>query len=176
MNDLRPHFRRGFEADGATLARVAVRTFADAFSADNSSEAMAVYMAQAFGSEQQTNELTDPAIITILTELDEELIAYAQLRTAEPPPACVTGPAPIELWRFYLDRRWHGKGLAQELFAEVLNSAKEAKGETLWLGVWERNGRAQSFYRKCGFKDVGDHEFLLGNARQRDRIMSLSLG
>ncbi len=176
MNDRTPQFRRGLGGDAIALTHLAARTFEDAFASDNPAVAVATYMAQAFGPEQQAKELADPDIITILTELDEELIGYAQLRTAEPPPPCVASPAPIELWRFYLDRRWHGRGIAQGLFAQVLDSARTAGGETLWLGVWEHNRRAQAFYGKCGFEDVGDHEFLLGNTRQRDRIMSLSLG
>ncbi len=176
MNDLTPHFRRGLEGDADTLARVAASTFGDAFGADNPPEAMTAYMAQAFGPEQQANELADADIITILAELDEKLIGYAQVRTAELPPPCVAGPSPVELWRFYLDRQWHGRGFARQLYAEVEAYARAAGGQTLWLGVWEHNGRAQAFYRKCGFADVGDHEFLLGGERQRDRIMSLSLG
>ncbi len=176
MNGLTPQFRRGLEEDATALAHLAARTFEDAFAANNPPVAMAAYMARAFGPEQQAKELADPAIITILAELDDALIAYAQLRTTESPPSCVAGPSPIELWRFYVEDQWHGRGVARQLFAEVEASARAAGGKTLWLGVWEHNGRAQTFYRKCGFTDIGDHEFLLGSERQRDRIMSLSLG
>ena len=45
----------------------------------------------------------------------------------------------------------------------------------LWLGVWERNPRAQAFYRKSGFADVGSQVFLVGTDAQTDRVMELIL-
>jgi hypothetical protein len=37
--------------------------------------------------------------------------------------------------------------------------------------VWEKNVRANRFYQRYGFKDVGSHDFLLGSDPQTDRIM-----
>jgi GNAT superfamily N-acetyltransferase len=59
----------------------------------------------------------------------------------------------MELWRFYLDQQWHGRGTAQRLISRVDEEALQAGARTLWLAVWERNGRAQAFYRECGFVD-----------------------
>lgn len=53
----------------------------------------------------------------------------------------------------------------------VLDAARELGGRTLWLGVWERNPRAMAFYRKCGFRDAGSHQFVVGTDSQTDRIM-----
>jgi uncharacterized protein YjhX (UPF0386 family) len=39
------------------------------------------------------------------------------------------------------------------------------------LGVWNRNVRAITFYRRSGFKDVGTHEFKLGSDPQIDQVM-----
>jgi ribosomal protein S18 acetylase RimI-like enzyme len=59
--------------------------------------------------------------------------------------------------------------------AAVLRAAVELGGVTLWLGVWERNPRAIAFYQKCGFRDVGSHDFWFGNDRQTDRVMVTAL-
>ena len=90
-------------------------------------------------------------------------------------PDCVTGPEPIELWRFYVDRPWHGRGIAQALMERVKAAARERGAKTLWLGVWERNDRARAFYAKCGFADAGEHIFLFGTDPQTDRVMVTSL-
>ena len=45
----------------------------------------------------------------------------------------------------------------------------------VWLGVWERNARAIAFYAKCGFADVGAHDFRLGDDLQTDRVMVVGL-
>jgi ribosomal protein S18 acetylase RimI-like enzyme len=101
-------------------------------------------------------------------------VGYAQVRTVRP-PACVVPTNAIELWRFYVARAWHGRGVAQELMVAVVQAARAAGGETLWLGVWELNPRAQAFYKKSGFVDVGTQTFLLGIDEQNDRVMAMSL-
>ncbi len=90
-------------------------------------------------------------------------------------PDCVAGPGAIELWRFYVLREWHGQGIAQALMERVRAEAAARGAATLWLGVWDQNPRAQAFYRKCGFVDVGDHVFLFGTDPQRDRVMETKL-
>jgi ribosomal protein S18 acetylase RimI-like enzyme len=103
------------------------------------------------------------------------MAAYAQVRHGSPPPPCVTGPKTFQLWRFYVDRPWIGRGIAQRLMAAARAEAEALGGETLWLGVWERNLRAMAFYRKCGFVDVGSHPYVVGNDPQTDRIMACRL-
>ncbi|MDC0707071.1 hypothetical protein POL68_01175 [Stigmatella sp. ncwal1] len=47
--------------------------------------------------------------------------------------------------------------------------------DVLWLGVWERNARAQAFYSRWGFTEVGEMRFLLGDDLQRDLVLALAL-
>jgi ribosomal protein S18 acetylase RimI-like enzyme len=174
--------RRGVPApaEAATLAAFARRTFSEAFAADNPPEDMAAYLAAAYGQERQQAELANPAYITLIAEAgsraseDGFIIGYAQVR-CHPAPDCVRGKSPVELWRFYVDRRWHGTGVAQALMNAALDAGRDLGGKTIWLGVWERNPRAISFYQKCGFQDVGTHVFVLGTDRQTDRVMARSL-
>jgi len=162
--------RRGTAADAAVLAALARDTFFDTFAATNDAGDMALHLAHAYGVPQQTAELTDPAVITLLVEEGAQAVAFAQVRTS-PVPKCVDGARPVELWRFYVTREWHGRGIAQALMARVVAEAAATGAQTLWLGVWERNPRAQAFYGKCGFADVGEHVFLFGTDPQTDRVM-----
>jgi GNAT superfamily N-acetyltransferase len=166
--------RRPEPADAAPLAELAARLFADTFAADNRPEDMAAHLADRFGVRQQSAEIADPGILTFVVEAAAGLIGYTQVRRA-PPPDCVTGEAPVELGRFYVDRSWHGRGLAQRLMAVVRDAALALGGRTLWLTVWERNPRAIAFYAKCGFRDVGCQAFRLGADLQTDRVMGVDL-
>jgi ribosomal protein S18 acetylase RimI-like enzyme len=168
------NIRTAAPADAAVLADLARTTFYDAFAASNDAADMALHLARAYGVPQQTAEIEDPRITTLLVEQDGAAVAYAQIRTGHV-PACVSGPAPIELWRFYVDREWHGRGIAPALMERVRGAARARGAETLWLGVWERNDRARAFYAKCGFADVGEHIFLFGTDPQTDRVMTLTL-
>jgi ribosomal protein S18 acetylase RimI-like enzyme len=162
--------RLGQAADSSALAELAARTFREAFGADNRPQDLALHLAQAYGPAVQARELADPGVTTLVVEVEGHLAGYAQLRAGPVPPG-VTGPAPLELWRFYIGGRWHGKGMAQALMERVVEEAGRREARTLWLGVWERNERAKAFYRKCGFEDQGSQIFLVGTDPQTDRIM-----
>lgn len=163
--------RRGEPRDAELLAEFAARTFSDTFAAGNRPEDMAAYLPSAYGVNLQATELANPDIVTLLMQnASDTLVAYAMLRRG-PAPECVIGTEPVEVWRFYVDRPWHGYGLAQRLMSAVYEAAHEWNAHTLWLGVWERNERAIAFYAKCGFSDVGAHDFWVGADKQTDRIM-----
>lgn len=166
--------RHGGPSDALLLSAIARQTFFDTFAATNDPADMALHLERAYGVAQQAAELADPLIVTLLVEANGEAIGYAQLREGDV-PGCVTGPGPIELWRFYVLREWHGQGIAQSLMERVRAEAAARGAATLWLGVWDRNPRAQAFYRKCGFVDAGDHVFLFGTDPQRDLVMETRL-
>jgi diamine N-acetyltransferase len=165
------HIRRGEPRDAVALAEFAARTFSDTFAGANRPEDMAAYLPSAYGVNYQVSELANPDIVTLLMETDSGVLAaYAMLRRGSP-PECVTGHGPVELWRFYVDKPWHGFGLAQRLMSEVEQAARELGAQVLWLGVWEKNERAIAFYNKSGYRDVGAQDFWVGADRQTDRIM-----
>ena len=164
------HIRAGTIQDAAALAAFAARTFAETFAADASAADMEAHLSRAYGVAQQSEELTSPAVITLLAEADGRLAGYAQVRRGPAPP-CVESPDAIELHRFYVDSPAHGTGVAQRLMVAVCDAARTAGARHLWLGVWERNARAIRFYAKSGFVDVGSHDFVLGTDRQTDRVM-----
>jgi ribosomal protein S18 acetylase RimI-like enzyme len=167
---LRIQIRLAQPSDAVALSDLAVRTFRDTFAAANTAEDMAMYLAKSYSVAQTEQELADPAMATLVAESDGTLIAFAQLRLGSAPPGPETA-APVEIWRFYVDQPWHGRGIAAELMARVESHAADHGAQTLWLGVWEHNARGIAFYRKTGFTDVGEQEFVLGTDVQRDRVM-----
>jgi diamine N-acetyltransferase len=166
--------RRAAPGDAAALAELGAHTFRDAFEADNTPDDMALYLASSYGPDLQSAELRDTGIVTLLAEGGNRLAGYSQLREG-PAPDCIDGPSPIELWRFYVERAWQGRGVAQMLMATTIEAAAARGAGTIWLCVWERNHRAQAFYRKSGFQDRGEKPFILGTDRQTDRVMALAL-
>ena len=160
--------------DAPWLAALAERTFRETYAPHNTPENMERYVADHFGLERQEAELRDGRMITLVAEADGEPAGYAQLSRG-PAPAGVGSAAPMEVVRFYVDRPWHGRGLAQALMAGAVDAARAEGARTLWLGVWERNPRAIAFYHKCGFQDAGTQTFVLGVDHQRDLVLARSL-
>lgn len=171
MSDTGYQIRAAVPADSAALAALGERTFRDTFAADNTPENIAAHLAATYSPARQAAELADPRRTTLVAATPAgELIGFVQLFAGEA-PAAVTGPAPVEILRLYVDRGYHGRGVAHRLMTAAVEAAAARGAGTLWLGVWERNPRAIAFYRKWGFEDVGSHEFLLGSDRQTDRLM-----
>ena len=110
----------------------------------------------------------------MLAEHDGALTAFGQLRPDAPNKHVSPEPA-AEIKRLYVQRHWHGQGLAQQLMSALYGAASEHSVKSIWLGVWEHNARAIAFYRKMGFEVVGDTRFALGSDLQRDLIMSAPL-
>jgi ribosomal protein S18 acetylase RimI-like enzyme len=166
--------RRANPEDANLLAELGARTFRETFAADNTSEDMAAYLASNFNLARQTAELVQPASIFLIAEVGGAAAGYAKLHAGEPAEG-IEGARPIELVRLYAAREWLGRGIGEALMRACLDEARRAGYETIWLGVWERNERAQAFYRKWDFRAVGEHMFQLGSDQQRDILMERAI-
>ena len=162
--------RRANREDAGLLAELGARTFAQTFAVDNTPENMAAYIAASFNLAQQTAELADPESVFLIAEVCGLAAGYAMLHAGEPVEG-VDGAKPVELVRLYVSHEWLGRGVGEALMRACVDEARQAGHRTIWLGVWERNGRAQAFYRKWNFRVVGEHVFQLGSDPQRDLLM-----
>ena len=176
--------RPGTPADADRLSAFARRVFDATFAADNAPAHMAAYLDAAFTPARQAAELHAPDATILLAEAQGDaredggraLAGYAHVVLGGDAPACVAGPAPAELKRFYVDPAFHGGGTAGHLMDAAIAAAVARGARTLWLGVWERNARAIAFYAKRGFADVGAQRFVLGADVQTDRVMQRPIG
>jgi ribosomal protein S18 acetylase RimI-like enzyme len=162
--------RRATFADAKLLTELGARTFVETFAADNSTENMSAYLSAAFIVEQQANELSDPERSVFIAEIEGRGVGYAML-LPDDAPSEITGEKPIELVRLYVSKESIGSGVGAALMQACLDEAAARDFQTIWLGVWENNRRAQAFYRKWKFEEVGTHVFQLGDDPQRDLLM-----
>lgn len=163
--------RRALVDDAAALAEFGARTFFETFAAENTVEDMQLHLKSAWAPELQRAEILDARVDTLLAcDAGGALAGFAQLRAGDA-PACIATVRPVELLRFYVDKPWQGQGVAHRLMAAVEQQARAHGARELWLGVWERNPRAQAFYRKHGFRQVGTQIFVVGTDPQTDHVM-----
>ena len=163
--------RRATVDDAAALAEFGARTFFETFAKDNAAEDMRLHLASAWAPALQRAEILDAEIDTLLAcDAGGGLAGFAQLRAGHA-PADVATVQPVELLRFYVDKPWQGQGVASQLMLAVETQARARGARELWLGVWERNERAQAFYRKHGFRKVGTQIFVVGTDPQTDHVM-----
>ena len=166
--------RRATPEDANLLAELGASTFRETFAAENTAEDMDAYLAAHFNTTQQTAELAHPSSTFLIAEVGGIAAGYAKLHPGGAAEG-IEGARPVELVRLYASSEWHGRGVGGALMRACLDEARSGGYETIWLGVWERNPRAQAFYRKWGFQAVGDHVFQLGSDAQRDILMARAL-
>lgn len=167
-----PHItlRPATVADAGPLSRFAARTFDEAFGSDSDRADVDAYLAEAFRPEVQAAEITEPGAFVLLAESDGTLVGYVHMCDSEP-PACIRQRPALELKRLYVDQMCQGTGLGGRLLRAGVAHARDAGAAAVWLGVWERNTRAQRLYAREGFVRAGEHVFQLGRDPQTDWVM-----
>jgi GNAT superfamily N-acetyltransferase len=157
--------------DARALTAFMTDCFRETYVSLCAAEDIDAYVAGAFLEPRQRAELQDPSMRTLLIEERDAWAGYAQLKWGEPAPS-VRGRPAVELARFYVDRPWQGRGVAQVLMRAALEAAAAEGARVAWLGVWQRNPRAVRFYEKAGFRVVGTQGFTMGRDVQQDHVMA----
>lgn len=169
-----PHIRHATVDDATALASFAAQAFAHTYLGLDDPQEIADYCAEHFQPEVMAGVIRDPACTTLLAWVGVQLAGYAILRD-KPPPACVAGPQPLQLWRLYLGQHFIGQGLGARLMQAVHAEARARGAQTLWLGVYDRNVRAVQFYERAGFAQVGTDQFLFGGQYYADPIYAAAV-
>ena len=162
-------------SDNLLLSELGARTFYDTYAADNTPGNMAAFLRASYHPEKQSAELADPSSVFLIAEIAGTAVGFARLRTGNPSEG-ITGKHPIEIARLYAYSEWIGQGVGASLIQACLDEAGKQGCDTIWLGVWERNHRAFSFYRKWGFIKKGFHIFQVGEDMQKDTLMQRPVG
>ena len=156
------------------LQKIGRQTFKETFSESNSEENMKNYLEEGFSKEKLTVELNDKNSEFYFAKLEEEVIGYLKVNFGDSQTELKDSKA-LEIERIYVSKEFHGKSVGQLLYDKAIEVAKQKGSEYVWLGVWEENPRAISFYKKNGFVEFDKHIFKLGDDEQTDIMMKLKL-
>lgn len=156
------------------LQEIGRQTFSETFSAGNTEENMKNYLEEGFSDEKLSQELNDPNATFYFAKQDDDIIGYLKLNFGASQTELKDESA-LEIERIYVLKDFHGKSVGQVLYNKAIDIAKENKARYVWLGVWEENPRAISFYKKNGFVEFDKHIFKLGDDEQTDIMMKLIL-
>jgi diamine N-acetyltransferase len=160
--------------DARLLSYLGAKTFQDTFMSSNTEKDMDLYLAKNFSKEQLERELKEDGTTFIIAEHNGEAVGYAKMRAQEEPEG-LNESNQIEIERIYSRKEYFGKAVGKALMEACLNLAMAAGHKVAWLGVWENNPRAISFYEKWGFRKFGTHPFVLGTDLQTDILMKKEL-
>lgn len=152
------------------LQEISITTFEETFGEQNSSEHMEAYLQKAFNVERLGRELANPDSHFFFALAEDEVAAYLKLNT-DGAQSEEMGSDALEIERIYVKSAFQKHGLGRLLLNRALEMAGELGKSKVWLGVWEHNENALSFYKKKGFVQTGAHSFYMGDDEQTDLIM-----
>jgi diamine N-acetyltransferase len=156
------------------LQNIARQTFYETFIEVNTQENVNKYLDASFSEAKLTAELNDRNSEFYFAKINDNIIGYLKVNFG-PSQTELKDDKAMEIERIYVIREFHGKKAGQLLFEKAGEIAHQKKAEYIWLGVWEKNIRAISFYRKNGFYEFDRHIFKLGDEKQTDLMMKIEL-
>jgi ribosomal protein S18 acetylase RimI-like enzyme len=158
------------EEDIPQLQEVAISTYHNTFAHFNTPENMLAYFEQAYNLKTLTDELHEPRSKLFIACEGDQLLGFARLRECDE-VRHLLGENTVELQRLYVLTSAQGKSIGKLLMERALQYAVDNNYEWIWLGVWERNVKAQEFYKKWGFERFSEHTFWQGDDPQTDWLL-----
>ena len=165
---------RATSDDIEKIRKIGMETMYETFAKSNTDENTDIYLKESFNPEKISEELNNTESEFYLAVLNEQIIGYLKINFSQA-QSDVKDKESLEIERIYVRKEFQGKGIGKILFNKALEIAKKNKLKYIWLGVWENNFRAISFYKKNGFIEFDKHIFRYGNDDQTDLLMKLEL-
>ena len=162
-------------ADLPELAAVAAQTFPLACPPSVSQENVAAFIDDNLTQAHFARYLNDPGRLVLVARQDGRMIGYAMLIRGVPEDddvqKAVTLRPAVEISKMYVLPDSHGAGGSAALMTDALDHAPHLDAKCVWLGVNQKNERAQRFYAKHGFTVNGTKTFRLGTRIENDYVM-----
>lgn len=152
------------------LKQLGRKTFYETFAESNDEATIQNYLEKSFSNEKIKAELSNPDSYFFIAYDRNTAVGYLKLNTGNAQTE-VQGDTALEIERIYVLKECQGKKVGQLLFEKAQQIAHQLHKRYVWLGVWEKNARAISFYEKNGFESFGQHIFMMGDEEQKDILM-----
>lgn len=154
------------------LTEISRTTFYDTFHHQNNPQDLQLYLDNNFNNEALNAELKDENNHFFFARNHDEIVGYLKLSSAKSDE--VEGEV-LEISRIYVRKESLGLGVGKDLMDFAVRFSRNLNKNIIYLGVWEHNVKAINFYKKFGFKKIGEHPFLVGNDVQTDWLMKKDL-
>ena len=167
---------RAQERDIPALSKLCADTFRETFGHDNTEAELEAFFDDAYNHNILKSELAHSESETYLAYVDDELAGYLKVNWGDAQTERELENA-FEVQRLYVLKAYHGQGVGKALFEKALRIAESGEFDWAWLGVWEKNYKAQRFYEHYGFEKFGEHQFIVTPEKSDiDWLLKKSLG
>lgn len=156
------------------LRDISIETYRDTFSESNSEALMQSYLTNAFSLEKIKKEFNHPDSYFYFIYCQEQVAGLLKVNKLGA-QTDIFDDNSLEIERFYIRKSFFRRGLGKQLMAFACDLAKQEDKKYVWLGVWEKNYPALSFYKDSDFFEIGKHPFDMAGDIQTDLILKKKL-
>jgi ribosomal protein S18 acetylase RimI-like enzyme len=156
------------------LQKLCIQTFTETFGNDNTKEQLQEYFDKSYNLSVLKSDIESKESDTYFILLNNKEVGYLKVNwgNEQTEKKLESG---FEIQRIYILKEYQSRGLGKKLFEFSLEKAKESNCEWVWLGVWEKNYKAQNFYKKFGFEKFSEHIFAVGDKKDCDWLLRKKL-
>ena len=157
----------------ALIAEIGEKTFWESHGISASKADINAFVSKTYTKETIAKQLENPNNLYYLLYYNSKIVGFSkiELNTAN---SNISSKNVTKLDRFYLLKAFYGQKLGLTLFDFNVELSKKNKQEGIWLAVWVENKRAINFYKKAGFKIVGEYDFQISKTHSNpNHIMYL---
>ncbi|WP_431710473.1 GNAT family N-acetyltransferase [Glutamicibacter uratoxydans] len=162
--------------DACALATLASQTFHLACPLGTTTDDIQFFLEQHLSKAKFVEYALDNDYMVKVYDNATEILGYTLLVYQQPETDVVRetlqAARPVQLSKCYVHPNHHGSGIAGELLQASLEWGLKRGSDLMWLAVNQRNERAQRFYKKWGFSIVGEKFFQIGQATEKDYILT----
>ncbi|KAL8841181.1 MAG: hypothetical protein Q9170_001035 [Blastenia crenularia] len=178
-------------SDADAIAKLGATTFKTCFAYSMPAEDMETYLDNAYTPTAISKELDSNQDQFFVAKIKSEVVGFIQMKVGTTEPCIPSDWSMCEVHRIYVSPDRVGGGTGQLLMERGLQWARDFFSDQqrihrglhgvnagpkqpcrgVWLGVWEENLKAQRFYKRWGFEQVGAHDFVMGDTRQTDLVL-----
>jgi ribosomal protein S18 acetylase RimI-like enzyme len=172
--ETRVEVRKVKESELSFLREMAIQTFRETFGFDNTETQLEDYFNASYTPSNFIAEYEDDETDTFFLIKGDEKVGFLKVSWGSAQTESLLDDA-FEIQRIYILKEYQGQGFGKVFFEFALQKAVDSGHEWAWLGVWEKNYRAQSFYKRYGFEKFAEHSFPVGEKIDTDWLLKKSL-
>lgn len=155
------------ESEISCLVDLVLETFTSTFAAVNSQTNINKYVSSNLSYQAIYSEWQQSTQSFYFGKVGNNVVGYVKL---------VKVGQCLKIERLYVLKEFAGNGYGSQFIEYAERCAQEIEMAEIKLGVWASNFQAITFYYMHGFKATGKEEFILGDDRQVDIVMSKQIG
>ena len=161
------------EEDSSDIAALSIQVWLATYAKQGIRAVISNYVLTEFTQEKILQKLKSNNEICFVAFHDEYLIGFVSLNMAAECP--ITSQVRPEIDKLYIQENFTAQGVGSKMLDSAIEYCRTNGHEQLWLMVNHENVRAQKFYQKHGFCEIGVKDFKLDDERHKDHVMSKSI-